>query len=223
MVVVVVGGGLTMHEHWMKNDTVQLLPSELFLQIKWSFAAVKQIPPDKMGPLNKKKKKKVVAENGCFKGGAETSPGGLLLLLAGFNVMFIDSMCPPLCLCLASQEHHEGRYCQQQHGQHLASQESRWAAEDGGLHGQDKGRAARLFFFPLAASMSEHVHHCLVAVGEICSDALNCECLEHCYHKVSHTRQLSANILFILRPSKERNHNIHILFSQPNEMEIIIY
>lgn len=28
-------------------------------------------------------------------GGAETSPGGMLL--CGFNVMFIDSMCPTLC------------------------------------------------------------------------------------------------------------------------------
>lgn len=36
--------------------------------------------------------------------------------------------------------HHEGRHSQQQHGQHLPSQESCGAAEDGGVHGQDKGK-----------------------------------------------------------------------------------
>lgn len=68
-------------------------------------------------------------------GGAKTSLEGMLL--CGFNVMFMDSMCPPppLCLSLPLQEHHEGRYRQQQHSQHLPSQESCGAAEDGGLHG----------------------------------------------------------------------------------------
>lgn len=80
---------------------------------------------------------------------AETQPegeeGGVR---RGGNVMFTDSLClplclpvsPPLCLRLASQQrHHEGRHRQQQHGQHLPSQESCGAAEDGGLHGQNKG------------------------------------------------------------------------------------
>lgn len=60
------------------------------------------------------------------------------------------TLCPPLCFCLVSQQqHHEGRHRQQQHGQHLPSQESCGAAEDGGLHGQDKGTG--LWFFFLSA------------------------------------------------------------------------
>lgn len=61
-----------MHERGLKNDTVQLLPSKLFLRIKWSFAAVKHIPPDKMGPLNKKR----LWQRMAAPREADTSPGG---------------------------------------------------------------------------------------------------------------------------------------------------
>lgn len=126
----------------------------LLLEEKWCLAAVQQIPQTKWVLLNKKK---VVVENGCSNRGAKTSLQGMLL--CGFNVMFNDSMPPPppsLCLSLLQQEHYEGRHCQQQHSQHLPSQESCGAAEDGGLHGQDKGTLVYLFAL-LVSAMNKHI------------------------------------------------------------------
>lgn len=78
-----------------------------------------------------------------------------MLLLCGFNVFINMCPLPLLCLCLAAQEHHEGRYRQQQHSQHLPSQESCGAAEDGGLHGQDKGTGP--LFLPVTVGKAWHV------------------------------------------------------------------
>lgn len=71
--------------------------------------------------------------------------------LVRFNGTLIDSMGPlaarpaltrPIRPVFAvAGGHHEGRHSQQQHGQHLPSQESCGAAEDGGVHGQDKGKS----------------------------------------------------------------------------------